>query len=139
MDTPLVEIPPKMLTPEQLIVIKYTWHLVLNDTSNICLNFFHQLQRRFPHIKRLQKADHLANSTPSLPSSVKLMTRNRSCTTENNHQNKQSLLPQHALKLACCIDSLIGMYSLKLWMRAMSKNAGKNPFWQNNALVCLKS
>lgn len=108
MDTPLVEIPPKMLTPEQLIVIKYTWHLVLNDTSNICLNFFHQLQRRFPHIKRLQKADHLANSTPSLPSSVKLMTRNRSCTTENNHQNKQSLLPQHALKLACCIDSLIG-------------------------------
>jgi len=51
----------------------------------------------------------MANSTPSLPSSVKLMTRNRSCTTENNHhQNKQSLLPQHALKLACCIDSLIG-------------------------------
>ena len=34
------------------------------------------------------------------------MTRNRSCTAENNKQ--QSLLPQHALKLACCIDTLIG-------------------------------
>ncbi len=98
---------PSQLTPDQLSLIKYSWHLVSVDTSNVCLNFFHQLQRRFPRIKRLQKSkmSSLNNSTPSLPSSLQLMTRNQSCTAA---YTTQGLLTRQALTLACCLDAVIG-------------------------------
>ena len=102
-----IDIPPKMLTQEQLALVNYSWQVVLNDTSNICLNFFHQLQRRFPHIKRLQKSHQMVASTPSLPSSIQLMTRNRSLFSGTSDK-RGMVLPQQALKLACCIDNLIG-------------------------------
>ena len=101
---PALEIPPHDLSPRQMALVKATWHAVLSDSSNICLNFFLQLQRRYPHIKKMQQKLAMANSAPSLPSAVHLMTRNRSCSSD---PQKQSQLPQHALRLACCLDNLI--------------------------------
>ena len=52
------------------------------------------------------KGGDFSSSTPSLSyTSSKLMTRNRSCTTT---QTTQGLMTQHALKLAVCLDSIIG-------------------------------
>jgi hypothetical protein len=96
---------PKSLTPDQLAMVKITWQTVLSDSSNICLNFFHQLHRRFPQIQRMQQNQGMAHSTPSLPCTIQLSKRTLSCSLD---PQKQSQLPQHSLKLACCIDKLIG-------------------------------
>jgi hypothetical protein len=75
---------PMSLTPDQLAMVKSTWHgMTWHDSSNICLNFFNQLHRRFPQMRS---------------------KRNLSCSLD---PEKQSQLPQHSLKLACCIDKLI--------------------------------
>ena len=97
---------PRSLSQSEIDLIRYTWHLVQVDTSNICLNFLHQLQRRFPGMKKQTTFGLRATeSTPSLTYNSKLMTRNRSCTSA---QTTQGQMTQHALKLAVCLDSIIG-------------------------------
>ena len=106
------------LTIDQLYLVKYSWHLVSIDTSSVCMNFFHQLQRQFtPRIKKrlqIQKTKNQHNfaaSTPSLhPSQVhENISRKQSC---NVHERTKYVIPQgqltqQALKLACCLDVVI--------------------------------
>lgn len=125
--------PNSTLSSDQLSLVKYSWHLVSVDTSNVCMNFFHQLQRQFstPRIKKsLQKTKSQTvthSSTPSLSSGNgntysfhhrDQITRNRSCTGSHHCQKMsgaagsrsltQGQLTQQALKLACCLDAVIG-------------------------------
>ena len=103
-----LKIPPGQMSPEQLALVKFTWQMVSIDTSSVCLNFFHLLQRRFPRIKRINQQRSklsMAMSTPSLPLTTQLMTRNKSCTSTFTTHGQ---LTQHALKLACCLDAIIG-------------------------------
>ena len=118
--------PPATLSSEQLSLVKYSWHLVSIDTSNVCMNFFHQLQRQFtPKIKKsLLKTKNVHSSTPSLYNSghngngnsysnQQSWARNRSCTGSHSCQSGtrtliQGQLTQQALKLACCLDAVIG-------------------------------
>jgi hypothetical protein len=89
------------------------------------MNFFHQLQRQFtPKIKKsLLKTKNVHSSTPSLYSGMngngnsysnqQSWARNRSCTGSHSCQNGtrtliQGQLTQQALKLACCLDAVIG-------------------------------
>lgn len=97
---------PTDLTSDQLDLVKYSWHLVSVDTSNVCLNFFHQLQRRFPRLKK--KSIFVAVSTPSLPESLSIMSRNASCSSAPLSHCQNGQLSRQALKLACCVDAVIG-------------------------------
>jgi len=128
-DSDSIKEQPATLTSEQLSLVKYSWHLVSLDTSNVCLNFFHQLQRQLtPRVKKsLQKTKNVHSSTPSLHgnsssnyfgngnhSNHNSFTRNRSCTGSHSSQTtasrtlSQGQLSQQALKLACCLDAVIG-------------------------------
>ena len=112
------------LTIDQLYLVKYSWHLVSIDTSSVCMNFFHQLQRQFtPRIKKhlqIQKnknQHNFAASTSSLhpgsyqPSQVvhEHISRKQSCNAhgQNKYVIPQGQLTQQALKLACCLDVVI--------------------------------
>lgn len=97
-----LKIPPADLSSDQLALVKVSWHLVSVDTSNVCLNFLHQLERRFPRFKRIKSINV---STPSLPLSLQLMSRNQSCTSAYTTNGQ---LSRQALKLACCLDAIIG-------------------------------
>ena len=93
---------PRPLSPTEINLIRYTWHLVQVDTSTICLNFLHQLQRRSFSTTLKSKS----SSTPSLTSS-----KTGHPTFKSRHRSlisTQSLMTQHALKLAVCLDSIIG-------------------------------
>ena len=93
---------PRPLSPTEINLIRYTWHLVQVDTSTICLNFLHQLQRR-SFSTTISKSK--SSSTPSLTvskSSGTFKSRHRSLIST------QSQCTQHALKLAVCLDSIIG-------------------------------
>ena len=94
---------PRPLSPTEINLVRYTWHLVQVDTSTICLNFLHQLQRR-SFSTTINKAK--SSSTPTLPAkssgSGGHFKRNRSLVST------QSQMTQHALKLAVCLDSIIG-------------------------------
>jgi hypothetical protein len=85
---------PKSLTPDQLSMVRITWQTVLNDSSNICLNFFHQLHRRFPQIQRMQQNQGMAHSTPSLPCTVQFRKRNLSCSLDPQKQPIASTFAQ---------------------------------------------
>lgn len=128
--------PNSNLSSDQLSLVKCSWHLISVDTSNVCMNFFHQLQRQFstPKIKKsLQKQkstthsstpslSHLSGGTGSSHSSYSFhhrdhISRNRSCTgshhcqkfsSTGNRSLTQGQLTQQALKLACCLDAVIG-------------------------------
>lgn len=129
--------PHSSLSSDQLSLVKYSWHLVSVDTSNVCMNFFHQLQRQFstPRIKKsLQKTKSSQgvthSSTPSLRDSGNgngsysfhhrdLIPRNRTSSGSQPCQKisigsrsgsslTQGHLTQQALKLACCLDAVIG-------------------------------
>ena len=114
----LIKEPPD-LSSEQLSLVKYSWDLVSVDTSNICINFFHQLQRQFtPKIKkRLLKNKNVHSSTPSLYrgnknsySNHQILAQTRSCTScqTRTHTSIPGQITQQALKLACCLDAVIG-------------------------------
>jgi len=125
--------PNSNLSSDQLSLVKCCWHLVSVDTSNVCMNFFHQLQRQFstPKTKKsLQKQKSATHSsTPSLShlsgngntysfhhrdqiirnqSISQHCQKNSSNSGSGNRSLTQGQLTQQALKLACCLDAVIG-------------------------------
>jgi len=124
-DSVSIKEPLPSLDINQLSLVKYSWNLVSVDTSNVCMNFFHQLQRQFtPRIKKslnqktaASKNQHnLVASAPSLhysgnpqtASQIIISRNSRSCTRTTKTYIPQGQLTQQALKLACCLDAVIG-------------------------------
>ena len=117
---------PHRLTPYQLDLIHSSWHAVISDSSNVCLNFFLDVHRMFPSVKKKISGQSnfitMSRSQPSSPFKKKtsLNTGTGGSTFHNSLvsssklsnnkiiNNNDSVLAYHALKFTWAVDVLVG-------------------------------
>jgi len=93
------------MTRRQLELVQWTWHAVISDSANLCLNFFMDIHRMFP--KRKNSSNSPGSSHQVSPGKRFLDRLMSSGSSGRSDSKSSSELSYNALKFTCAVDAAV--------------------------------
>ena len=96
------------LSRRQLELVQWTWHAVISDSANLCLNFFMDIHRMFPKRKNSSNNNGSSSSGHQVSPGKKFLDRLMSSGSSVRSDSKSSSeLSYNALKFTCAVDAAV--------------------------------